>query len=196
MIKFYAGAAVLVIVALVAAPLVWLKVVSSDDPFASCRQTAVAGGAATIGGPFTLVSETGETVTDADVITGPTLIYFGYTFCPDVCPMDVARNATAVDILEERGRMVTSVFISIDPERDTPKAVADFTDNLHPRMLGLDRHAPSRSRRRAPPTGPISASRTGRGTIRTTWSIIRHSPTWSCPNAGSWSTSDATSRPK
>ncbi len=137
MIKFYAGAAVLVIVALVAAPLVWLKVVSSDDPFASCRQTAVAGGAATIGGPFTLVSETGETVTDADVITGPTLIYFGYTFCPDVCPMDVARNATAVDILEERGRMVTPVFISIDPERDTPKAVADFTDNLHPRMLGL-----------------------------------------------------------
>ena len=105
--------------------------------FAACREGAVAGGAGAIGGPFTLVDETGRTVTDADVVTQPTLIYFGYTFCPDVCPVDAARNAEAVDLLEARGIMVTPVFISIDPARDTPEALAEFTDMMHPRMIGL-----------------------------------------------------------
>jgi|SRR6056297_450143 len=108
-----------------------------EDGFAQCRASNVAGGAAQIGGPFELVSETGETVTDADVIDKPTLIYFGYTYCPDVCPMDAARNAEAVDVLESRGYMVKPVFISVDPARDTPEVMAEFTDYLHPRMIGL-----------------------------------------------------------
>jgi protein SCO1/2 len=117
--------------------ILWGRANQDEDIFAQCRATRVAGGPGDIGGPFELVSETGETVTDADIITGPTLIYFGYTFCPDVCPLDNARNAIAVEILEEEGRMVTPVFISIDPERDTPELLADFTDNMHPRMIGL-----------------------------------------------------------
>ena len=108
-----------------------------DDQFAQCRASNVAGGAAQIGGAFTLVSETGETVTDTEVIDQPSLIYFGYTFCPDVCPLDGARNAAAVDLLEDRGAMVKPVFISIDPKRDTPEVMAEYTDYLHPRMLGL-----------------------------------------------------------
>ncbi len=68
---------------------------------ADCGATAVAGDV--IGGPFELVDKTGKTVTNTDVITKPTLVYFGYTFCPDVCPLDMARNAAAMDILEERG---------------------------------------------------------------------------------------------
>src|SRR6056297_4035394 len=108
-----------------------------DDQFAQCRSGKVAGGTSQIGGPFTLVSETGETVTEEDVIDKPSLIYFGYTFCPDVCPLDSARNAAAVEILEERDTMVKPVFISIDPDRDTPQVMDEFTDNLHPRMLGL-----------------------------------------------------------
>ena len=116
----------------------WLAMAGdSDDQFAQCRAGNVAGGAGAIGGPFELVSETGETVTDKEVIDQPALIYFGYTFCPDVCPIDVARNAQAVEILEERGEMVKPVFISVDPKRDTPEVVDDFTANLHPRMLGL-----------------------------------------------------------
>lgn len=107
------------------------------DRFAQCRSTAIAGGAMTIGGPFELVDSTGAVRRDTDVITGPTLIYFGYTFCPDVCPLDTARNAEAVDLLAERGMEVTPVFISIDPQRDTPEAVGDFASNLHPRMIGL-----------------------------------------------------------
>ena len=110
---------------------------ASDDPFAPCRSTAVAGGAGAIGGPFELVNADGETVTDADVITQPSLIYFGYTFCPDVCPLDTVRNADAVDLLESNGFQVTPVFISIDPERDTPQVVGDFAANIHPRMIGL-----------------------------------------------------------
>ena len=116
----------------------WLAMAGDpDDQFAQCRAGNVAGGAGAIGGPFELVSETGETVTDKEVIDQPALIYFGYTFCPDVCPIDVARNAQAVEILEERDEMVKPVFISVDPKRDTPEVVDDFTANLHPRMLGL-----------------------------------------------------------
>ncbi len=77
---------------------VWLRAEHSNP----CGAGQVAGG--DIGGPFTLVDQNGKTVTDKDVIKGPTLVYFGYTFCPDVCPLDLARNAEAVDILEESGK--------------------------------------------------------------------------------------------
>lgn len=97
--------------------------------------SGIAGAA--IGGPFTLVDETGATVTDAEVIDRPSLIYFGYTFCPDVCPFDAARNAEAVDLLAARGHDVKPVFISVDPKRDTPGIVGEFTDFLHDEMLGL-----------------------------------------------------------
>jgi protein SCO1/2 len=128
---------VLVIGAAVAVYLGQARQSASADPFGQCRASNVAGGAGQIGGPFTLVTETGETVTDADVITEPTLLYFGYTFCPDVCPLDTVRNAEAVDILEADGYSVLPVMISVDPERDTPEVMAAFTENVHPRMLGL-----------------------------------------------------------
>lgn len=107
------------------------------DRFAQCRESVVAGGAGAIGGPFTLVDETGATVTDADVITQPALLYFGYTFCPDVCPLDTVRNAEAVDLLATAGHDVLPVMISVDPLRDTPEVMAAFTANIHERMLGL-----------------------------------------------------------
>lgn len=102
-----------------------------------CAEGAVATGAASIGGPFELVDETGATVTDADVITKPTLVYFGYTFCPDVCPLDAYRNGEAVDLLAERGIDTGALFISVDPERDTPEVLGEFTDAMHPDMIGL-----------------------------------------------------------
>ncbi|WP_408648441.1 SCO family protein [Thalassococcus lentus] len=109
----------------------------SDDRFAGCRSGAIAGGPGAIGGPFELLDANGQTVTDADVITEPSIVYFGYTFCPDVCPLDTARNAEAVDILADRGYSTTPVFISVDPERDTPEVVGDFAYNLHEKMIGL-----------------------------------------------------------
>lgn len=133
----YAYAAAAVLSALVAG--IWLATVlgGGDDRFAQCRSSQVAGGAGQIGGPFELVNAQGTTVTDKDVLTGPSLIYFGYTFCPDVCPLDMSRNADAVDIVEQSGHVVTPVFISVDPERDTPEVVGDFAANLHERAIGL-----------------------------------------------------------
>lgn len=107
------------------------------DRFADCRATQIAGGAGVIGGPFTLTDEDGRRVTERDVLTGPSLVYFGYTFCPDVCPTDTARNAEAIDALEEMGHEVTPVFISVDPRRDTPEVLKQWTDIIHPRMIGL-----------------------------------------------------------
>ncbi len=137
MTRLYAILAALVIALGLGAIYVMTLGRGGDDQFAQCREGQVAGGPGSIGGPFELVNAQGETVTDKDVITKPSLIYFGYTFCPDVCPLDTARNAEAVDMLEESGHMVTPVFISIDPDRDTPEAVGDFAANLHERMIGL-----------------------------------------------------------
>jgi protein SCO1 len=121
--------------AFVAAQVLGLVRGSSTDRLAQCRGGAVAGGA--LGGPFTLVDETGATVTDSDVITTPSILYFGYTFCPDVCPLDNMRNAQAVDILQERGVIATPIFITVDPERDTPEVVGQYAQNFHDRMIGL-----------------------------------------------------------
>ncbi|MDZ7905491.1 MAG: SCO family protein [Cypionkella sp.] len=133
--KLYLGAAASAVAALIGGSMLYVAGPNEADAFAQCRAGAVGGGA--IGGPFTLTDENGKTVTEKDVITGPTLVYFGYTFCPDVCPLDSARNAEAVDILDGKGKTVTPVLISFDPERDTPEVLRDFTDAMHPRMLGL-----------------------------------------------------------
>jgi len=122
--------------ALIAVPVgVGYMTGSQEDQFAQCSQGTVAGG--DIGGPFTLVNEAGLEVTEQEVITEPSLIYFGFTYCPDVCPLDAVRNAQAVDILDAQGVSATPVFISVDPERDTPEVMAEFTDVMHPKMVGL-----------------------------------------------------------
>ncbi|MEE9388163.1 MAG: SCO family protein [Paracoccaceae bacterium] len=105
--------------------------------FEKCGTGAIAGGAGSIGGAFTLTDHTGMAVTDSDVFSRPGLVYFGYTFCPDVCPLDVARNADAVDLLTKRGLDIRPVFITIDPERDTPEVLAEYVGYMHQNMLGL-----------------------------------------------------------
>lgn len=92
---------------------------------------------ATIGGPFELVDREGELVTDVDVLNRPALVYFGYTFCPDVCPFDMARNALAADLLAERGHDIALVFISVDPERDTPEVLGQYANDMFPEMVAL-----------------------------------------------------------
>ena len=134
MAKFSAIAAAALTIAALAVAVV---VVFFNNQSSDCSTNSVAGGDAAIGGPFTLVNQFGQTVTDKDVITGPTLIYFGYTFCPDVCPLDLARNVEAIDILDERGEQVTPVFITIDPARDTPEELRDFAEVMHEDMIAL-----------------------------------------------------------
>jgi protein SCO1/2 len=105
------------------------------DTFAECRGTTVAGGQ--IGGPFTLVNGDGQAVTDREVLAKPALIYFGYSFCPDVCPLDNARNAAVADDLAKAGHDVTPIFISVDPKRDTPAVMKEYAANISPKMLAL-----------------------------------------------------------
>jgi protein SCO1 len=107
------------------------------DPFSHCRTSVISGGSGAIGGDFTLVDEDGQTVRSTDLFQKPALVYFGYTYCPDICPTDNARNSEATDILEKMGHLITPVFISVDPGRDTPDVLKDWTDFMHPRMIGL-----------------------------------------------------------
>ncbi len=86
---------------------------------------------------FALIDETGSVVVSLDLFDEPSLVYFGYTFCPDVCPVDNARNAAAVDILSSQGHVVKPVFITVDPTRDTPEIMREYTDLVHPEMIGI-----------------------------------------------------------
>ena len=128
----FAGAAVVVTLAVT---LAMTQIMLPAQRFEDCIEGSVAGG--NIGGPFELMDHRGQMVTDAQVLDQPALVYFGYTFCPDVCPMDVARNVVAVEILADSGLTVKPAFITIDPARDTVDYLADFVANNHPKMVGL-----------------------------------------------------------
>ncbi len=93
---------------------------------------------ADIGGGFELVDHTGRTVTDRDFLGRFRLIYFGYTSCPDVCPTTLQRMTLALNRLNgDEVRQLQPLFISIDPERDTPEVMASYVENFHPRLIGL-----------------------------------------------------------
>jgi cytochrome oxidase Cu insertion factor (SCO1/SenC/PrrC family) len=92
----------------------------------------------TIGGPFSLVDQDGRKFTDADLKGKPTLLYFGYTFCPDVCPTSLLLMENAAEKLGPDGpKKVNLVFITIDPERDTPKLLKGYVTNFGPTIEGL-----------------------------------------------------------
>ncbi len=109
-------------VVLIAAATLWL--------------TAGNGGP-TIGGPFNLVNGDDKPVTDRDFRGRYMLVYFGYTFCPDVCPTTLNQVAGALDQLGPRADRVQPIFISVDPGRDTPAVVKQFAAAFTPRLMGL-----------------------------------------------------------
>ena len=94
-----------------------------------------------IGGPFRLSDGNGRTVSDRDFPGKWQLVYFGYTFCPDVCPTDLQHIAQGLRIIEKShpdiAANVVPIFITLDPERDTPAAVKIFAAAFHPRLVGL-----------------------------------------------------------
>ena len=94
--------------------------------------------AAQIGGPFTLTDHFGNSVTDKDFRGKFLIVYFGYTFCPDVCPTGLQTVAETLDLLDpEQMKRVTPIFISVDPERDTPELMKEYVSNFHDNMIGL-----------------------------------------------------------
>jgi len=90
-----------------------------------------------VGGPFELVDQTGKTRTDADFRGKLMIVYFGYTYCPDICPTDLMQISLAVDKLGAAGEEVQPLFISVDPERDTTSVLADYVSMFHRRLIGL-----------------------------------------------------------
>lgn len=96
---------------------------------------------AAIGGPFTLVDKAGKTVTWNDFKGKYRIVYFGYTFCPDACPLDMQQLMKGFAQFEqaspEHAAKVQPIFITIDPERDTPKVIGQWTAAFSPRLLGL-----------------------------------------------------------
>ena len=126
--KFYASVAAIALAALLGWQGYRALQSQSADAFAECRSGAVAGGE--IGGPFNLTDTKGNAVTDATLLAKPALIYFGYASCPDVCPLDNARNTEAVALLAAQGLDVTPVFITVDPTRDTQAILADYAENF------------------------------------------------------------------
>ena len=96
---------------------------------------------ARIGGPFTLTDQNGKTVSDSDFAGKYRLVYFGYSFCPDICPVDIQKLMLGLSQFEKadpaRGAKIVPMFVTIDPARDTPAALKPFVSRYHPRLIGL-----------------------------------------------------------
>jgi cytochrome oxidase Cu insertion factor (SCO1/SenC/PrrC family) len=99
--------------------------------------SAPSVGRALVGGPFTLTDQTGKRVTDKDFRGRYTLVFFGFTYCPDVCPSALQVMAAALDKLGPQGQKITPLFITVDPERDSPAQLASYLKSFHPRLVGL-----------------------------------------------------------
>lgn len=112
---------------------------------AACQGSATPAEAplagAKIGGPFTLTDQDGRTVTDRNFAGKYRIVYFGYTFCPDVCPTDMATVGQAMTLLDKSdpalARRIVPIFITVDPARDTPPVLKRFVAAFYPRMVGL-----------------------------------------------------------
>jgi protein SCO1/2 len=94
-------------------------------------------GTASIGGDFTLVDQNGKTRRAEDFRGKLMLIYFGYTYCPDVCPTELQTMGDAVDLLGDKQDAVQPIFVTIDPERDTPEQLRLYAESFHPRLVAL-----------------------------------------------------------
>jgi len=126
-------ASVMVVVGVGAGGTMWYLTKSPNE----CVGGGNVAGEALIGGPFELTNQFNERVTEQDVITGPSLVYFGFTYCPDVCPFDMERNVATVDLLAEEGLSVRPVFVTVDPERDDVQSLLYYSEAMHPDMIAL-----------------------------------------------------------
>lgn len=100
-------------------------------------KTGRGTGEALVGGPFTLTDHTGKTRTEQDFLGRYMLVFFGFTFCPDICPTELQVMMAARDMLGSDAERVQPVFVTVDPERDTPEVMSAYVDNFGPNLMGL-----------------------------------------------------------
>jgi protein SCO1 len=110
---------------------------AADAPSAAQLMDDLMWARGPIGGPFALIDHNGRRRTDAEFRGKLMVIYFGYIGCPDICPADLTSIALALDQLGDAADEVQPVFITLDPERDTPARLAEYVEAFHPRLLGL-----------------------------------------------------------
>lgn len=107
------------------------------DPSAEELIEGLLSGRASVGGPFELTDHRGRRRTDADYRGKLVILYFGYTHCPDVGPTELQSISLALDKLGATVEAVQPLFVTVDPERDTPARLAEFVSSFHPRLVGL-----------------------------------------------------------
>ena len=94
-------------------------------------------GAANVGGPFRLVDQDGRTVTDREFVGAPHLVFFGFTRCPDICPTKLFEISEVLRATGDKGRALRALFVTVDPERDTPEALKSYLSSFDDRIVGL-----------------------------------------------------------
>jgi cytochrome oxidase Cu insertion factor (SCO1/SenC/PrrC family) len=109
----------------------------TTEPSATELIEGLLSGRAPVGGPFELTDQTGHRRSDTDFRGKLVVVYFGYTYCPDVCPTELQSISLALDKLGAAADTVQPLFITVDPERDTPARLAAFVSSFHPRLIGL-----------------------------------------------------------
>jgi protein SCO1/2 len=129
-------AAGLAVAALAASAALWLRPGGMEGDVRSAGGIATPAGVP-IGGPFTLIDQNGKPVTDATWRGRWMLVYFGYTYCPDVCPTELQTVAAALDALGKQAAQMVPIFITIDPERDTAERMAEYVKLFDARLVGL-----------------------------------------------------------
>ena len=130
---------VIVIAIVVVTCAIYFMMTSSiqDKPLAGRGSAIDRGGSADIGGNFTLTDQNGNAFNSAQLKDKPSLIYFGFTFCPDICPTSLQKITKVVDTLDKYGIDVNPVFITIDPKRDTAESLKKYLANFNSKFIGL-----------------------------------------------------------
>jgi len=125
------------VVSVLGAFLCGLAVVLASILFVAGRSSSVGPAIAAVGGPFQLVDQDGKTVSDADMKGRPFLVFFGYTHCPDVCPTTLFEMSQMLHALGPDAGRIGALFITVDPERDTPAVLKDYLASFDPHLRGL-----------------------------------------------------------
>lgn len=100
-------------------------------------------GTASVGGPFTLTTQEGKTLTEKDLRGAPFLVFFGFTHCPDICPTKLFEISEVLRAAGGKGEKLRALFVTVDPERDTPDVMKSYLGSFDPRILGLSGERPA-----------------------------------------------------
>jgi cytochrome oxidase Cu insertion factor (SCO1/SenC/PrrC family) len=122
---------------LTAAVMILVAIILGALALTTLKPQQPGSGTALIGGPFTMLNQKGETVTDKTYLGQYTLLFFGFTNCGDVCPAELQVMAAALTEMGATSDKITPIFVTVDPERDTPQVMADYVKNFYPRLQGL-----------------------------------------------------------